>query len=186
MAGSTRKARPHLLARDEDGLGTAVAAEIHGAARGRRHLLRLHRRAESRPRARGLAARDLGHRGDAGIDQERGIDLRPLVEIGPAQIVERQDELPDMAPPIDGPAGIAGHRLIEAPHARFPIMVEGAFVMVDVEGPETLDAAQIMHPVHYVGPWQSAVPIMALRVTRPASASSSSVSLPAGRCGSTR
>ena len=91
-----------------------------------------------------------------------------------------------MAPPVDGPAGIAGHRLIEAPHARFPIMVEGALVAIDVDGAETLDATQIMHPVHYVGPWQRAVPIMALRVTRPARASSSKFSLPAGRCGTTR
>src|SRR3954451_402434 len=78
----------------------------------------------------------------------------------------------------------------DAEDAAFPVVVEGRFVRLGVDGSEPVHAAEIVHAVHDAAPCAGsctlAVPIMESRETRFASCSSVQLWVPAGRCGSTR
>src|SRR4029077_16618334 len=191
MADRALRSHDHLLADAKEGFGAGLAAKAFGAARRRPHLFRTHGRTARAPCATGLSLDNLPKCRDMGIDQERRIYLGPLVEIGPRQVVEGQKQLPDMAPPIEGPARPTCTSLVDAPHAPLPIVFEGPRVVVDLDRTEALDAAEIMHAVHQPPPpvrgaLQRAVPIIAFRVTRIARPASSRLSVPVGRCGITR
>ena len=89
-----------------------------------------------------------------------------------------------MAGLVEIPLPGEAHGEREREGAPFPRRMKDRLVRLRRDRAEAMHAAEVVRAVH--GAAILATPIMASRVTRPASAAASQCSVPAGRSGSTR
>src|SRR6202042_2468741 len=117
---------------------------------------------------------------------------RPFPVIAAAEIDVRRQRLAGKPADVDVPQAERAHGAVHRQRTAFPWRVEYRLVGLRLDGTEAVHAAHVVDAVHVaaasaISPGASArpVPIMALRVTRRASFSSSQPAAPAGRIGTT-
>src|SRR5262245_61792398 len=117
---------------------------------------------------------------------------QPLLVITHAKVFGRRNEFDLKAPRVDVPFVKSPHRTVQGIRARFPAFMKHRLILLILNRAEALHPTHVMDAVHALAPAlvvgivTLVTPIMASRVTKAASSSSFSFSLPSGRSGSTR
>jgi hypothetical protein len=131
---------------------------------------------------------DLVPRDQAVVLQQLLETEEPVLVVGRGEILGGRHLLAREAALVDVPLAEEAGRQRDREGAPLPLVMEHRLVALDLDGPETVHAAQIVPAVHRPAPCDLvtvATPIIASRVTSSASCASVIRSVPAGRSGRT-
>src|SRR5689334_8066680 len=189
MTGGIEVARANALADAEFRLDGHIAAGRHTLRDKQRHLVDGERGTHILRVARRLSALELRARDQAAVHEQLSHADEEFLVVADAEIFGRRNELFHVARRVDVPLAPRADQPVERKDARFPACVEDRLVLLQLDGPHAVHAAHIVDAVHNLprtwGADTLATPIIESRVTRSASCSSPSVSVPAGRSGMT-
>src|SRR5262245_44065250 len=177
----------HAVAGLEAGRGARWPA-VFAAVEGGLDLVHRHRALERLARPQRAAGGELVGLDEAALEQHVLEPDRPLLVIGPRQVVGGRQLLDRRPRHVNVPLAGKTHGAVERDAAAFPGGVEYRLVRLGLDLAEAVHAAHVVNAVHHAassGRLARPVPIMELRVTSAASRSSLHPSVPAGRMGST-
>ena len=190
MTGGIDVASANPLAHLKLRRGRCVSAGGHTVCDEQRHLICGKRRAGLLRTARRLSALDLRAGHQPALDEQFRHANQKLFIVGNAEILGWRNELFHVPRRVDVPLPPGSHCPVQRKHPRLPARMEDRFVFLLLDGTHAVHAAHVMDAVHDFAPagrtGTLATPTIESRVTRPASCSSLSVSVPAGRSGTTR